>query len=286
MLEATFRRVHHRFQCLLLGGVIALGLLATGSCASVRTCPREIPGDQLLLSITQNMRGAVSYRGHFAEVRVDCLRVTGFRKRSCSRMDPEAFDALKELLASDEFRREFAITEAKNYTHMAADEPLLMVTYDGRQTSIAFSRLWSEGLAPLLARADSLIEGSEKIKNGTAAFPSYFGRVVSYFRRHWYSSAEGAANTLGRSNRRRCVTAGLCVARAGAPDSGSRRHVHSLAFLRPSHRLPHKDSSRSTLLLSQSICKRRRLVPRALRGSERGGRQRDRFSQTVVSTNG
>jgi hypothetical protein len=175
MFKYIYSLVSNHLRAWLVPSLAAMSLIIGSSCASVWRCRREVPTDKPLLSITQYMRGAVSYTGHFAKVSTDGIRMTGFRRRRCSRMDPAAFRALKDLLASEEFRREYAVTEARNYAHMGGDEPLLIAEYDGRWTSIAFSRLSTEGLTPLLKRADELIEGNDKIQNGTAAFPNEFG---------------------------------------------------------------------------------------------------------------
>jgi hypothetical protein len=115
-----------------------IAIVLASACGRAVPCPREIPSDRLLFSIVQQMTQYVSYKGHFAEVNVDGVSATGFRKRSCRVMDVNAFRALKELLASPEFRKEFEVTASRDYAQMGGEEPMLVVAYGKEWTSIPF----------------------------------------------------------------------------------------------------------------------------------------------------
>jgi hypothetical protein len=155
--------------------IVAVVLLLAQSCAFRMACPKTIPPEQLFFSMFQEARGYVAYKGRFADIYANGISATGFRRRSCRRMDESAFRELKALLDSDAFRKEFEATSAKDYAHMGIEERMLVVAYGGKWTLIPFSRLSVERLTPLLARADALIEGEDAIRNGVAAFPHDFG---------------------------------------------------------------------------------------------------------------
>jgi hypothetical protein len=147
-----------RSSALIRNRVVLGSLLAAFffSCSSV-TCSPPVGAHHVLVSMVQDIRGAVIITGRSLEVLDDGTRIVTYRSRRCERLSPSFMRDIEQTVDSAEFRAAFSALAAKNYGVTSGEEPLLVVSVRGSSAALPWRFADREPITPLLRRLENLI---------------------------------------------------------------------------------------------------------------------------------